>query len=707
MKYATQNIVLTLLACLLLWSGSAMLVAAAENLPFAETSTETLIQDEEVAIEHILEERICETVEQLIVALEEDQGGAIRLSGDGPFMLTESAIIEVTQPVTVYLPPGGIDLTGWGSVVIRGPITFIGTQGFAVYDHITLSLYEGVNIQMSAGIAGEAPIAVSLHEANRLDADATVTISAQGGNATAVFAEDGGVFVLSGAQISAVGHGATAILNYGDLVVDQGSIRAEGNDSYAVFSSGELIMSQVDVQAEGQNSCAIYNEGPVELYRAKVTGTVAADAVYAAFSHFSPPPPNLIEVPAEPDMIPLKTVVYQDLACGTAPVEFPDRIAYTYSYPPPNPDNWFRSSFDVDCLASWDLNGLDYSVPGTYNATATLEPILPAPGLSVPPFTHEITVMPLDRAALYGGWGFGPYVAVQCLAPIRDAENLLFWVYEGADGWRELTASGHAVYAEEWSPALHPNFEDGIDYPIFQVSGLEVDRHYWVMAQVVGGPMAGDSNLWQMYTGTQKGGDRTGTDRFGAKPTTLPPAPSTETESPEDKDAKETTTGRTSSGRKDTTAAIADIFPPLVVEVSALPQEIPHSSTTPHPDLSVNEQTTEIAAANNPKEDQSAAKGTLLEASKTAPDVNSVTATVSAPDKGSDESELIEDQQSSPPSNTLTSAQEPSNHAPTILTAREMANSSASRNILAIFSVLTLSAGGLLIGRYLLRRRSG
>lgn len=473
-----------------------------------ETATPSNLPEPQIDEEPVLPEdmtRICGTMDEFLAELEKDIGGAISFSGEGPFVLARDEEIAVTQPVTVYLPPCGLEVGEWLSLSIDGPVTFTGTRGFTVPDYAGLYLSGGVAIRINEGSGQEAPAAVILHGLGRLFADSDVILRAEGDNAAAICCTGKNTLDLGYAQVSAAGRNAAGI-----------------------FSSGDLFVRQAFVQSEGDDSCAIRGTNQVCLFQVTATGAVLADSGYWVFSNFSQPPQNFVElIPESEDMF-MQTVVYQNLACGSPAVEFPDQITHYNKYYWPNDDE-VPFYVDVECFTAWDYDGLDYAVPGIYNAEAALQPVIPDSVLSVRSYKHQITVMEQHRAALYKSdscapeyYGAGQYVAVFLLAPIRDAQRILFWVYEEEDGWRELTSAGDAIYAEKWSSDLHPSFEFWGEVPFFQVSGLEEDSSYWVTAQVIGGPMEGFSNLWKLETGSQKGGDRTGTDRGGAMPATLP-----------------------------------------------------------------------------------------------------------------------------------------------------------------------------------------
>lgn len=446
--------------------------------------------------------RICESLDELFIELEKDIGGVLGLSGEGPFVLkgnvAGNAEIDVSVPVVVQLPSGGIIVDEWVELNIRGPVTFTGEQGFRLLEYAGIALSDGVAMEMQEGTGGEAPVAITLSEGVRLYADSSVTLHTEGENAITILADDGCVLDLGYAVVSSTGKGATAVSSNGNISMHQAYVQAEGDGAYAIRSAGWMELGQVSAM-----------------------GMVEGAEIYSAFSSFSQPPQNLTQLFPRSDVLPQRTVVYQNLAYSSKPIEFSRNISIDYWYPSIDPDSSFDSCVQVACIATWDLGGLDYAVPGTFTATATLQPVMPAAGISIPTFTQEITVVPTNRAALCSDWGIGTYASVQCLVPIRNADKILFWVYEEANGWRELTDSGNAVYAEEWRTGLHDSFQYA-DYPIFYVKDLEVDSYYWVMAEVVGGPMEGFSNLWRLYTGTQNGGDRTGTDRGGVQPATMP-----------------------------------------------------------------------------------------------------------------------------------------------------------------------------------------
>lgn len=444
------------------------------------------------------EERICETVEELLSELEKDIGGVIILSDDDPFILTGIRMvrIEVTKPTIIYMPSKGIEVGEWISLSICGPVTFIGTKGFTVNAYSYVSLCHGVLVEMHEGAGGESPIAFLLNEDANINADSTVVLRTDGANAV------------------------TILCNSPDCVLDLGysKVSAKGTNARAILSYDRIIIYNVFLESYGDNSYDIYGFGEIEVFQVSSKGLVYADTIYSALSYFAHTPPNLINISIEEDMIPKKIIVYQDLAYGSDGVEFSEHIPYTYKSPSLDEELLFDFCISVECVAIWDLSGLDYSTPGIYTVTAYLEPLIPVSGISIPPITYEITVVDKNRVALYTEMSYMSYVVVQCIAPINDADSILFWLYEEGSGWRELTSTGNAVYANEWNSNIHNDFKYLDAYPMFQVSGLEPNSFYWVMVQVIGGPMEGNSNMWKMYTRSENGGDRTGTDRGGVNP---------------------------------------------------------------------------------------------------------------------------------------------------------------------------------------------
>lgn len=473
-----------------------------------ETATPSNLPEPQYAEEPILSEdlmRICETMDEFTAELEKDMGGAIGFSGEGPFVLTRDEEFVVTQPVTVYFPPSGLEMDEYVSVFFRGPVTFEGKQGFTVREGSILGIYGGAAVKVSEG-----GTAVTLDTWTTLYADSSVVLQSEGEYAAAIVCTDEGYLDLGYARII-----------------------ASGSNAAGIYCSNDIRICNAFVEAEGDNSYAIYSQDQMELVMVSVTGTVKGSPVYSVLSSFSQPPQNLIETNIISDMHPEQTVVYQDLAGKSYPIAFPEYIFYEYYYetqyrPSSALDAWLAGAWipdawvAVDCTATWDLGGLDYAVPDIYIATATLEPVIPALDLTVPPITHEIIVVSKERVALYSSGGDGWYSAVQLLAPITEAKNILLWIYEEETGWRELTSTGSAVYASEWNPSLYFSDEFWDLYPAIQISGLEKKSYYWVTVQVIGGPMEGFSNLWRLYTGTDEGGDRTGTDRGGVMPTTMP-----------------------------------------------------------------------------------------------------------------------------------------------------------------------------------------
>lgn len=447
------------------------------------------------------EARVVETAEALLAELRRDVGGVIGISGTGPLPL-EDADIKVTQPVIVRMPQGGIEILEWCSVDVNGPVTFEGTRCFTLRERAYLALYNGSAVWAAGGVNRASPVAVTLGDSAGIQTDPTVTVRAEGAQAVAISADGDAGLYLNYARVSAAGDGATGI-----------------------DCSGWLTLEQAFVKAEGDGACAIRCRGAAEFVQVSAEGAVDAELVTAALSRLSPPPENLVELAVEPYASPGRTIVYQGLDYGSEPVSLLDQVNSYFTYQ--LPASLFSCVAAVTCDADWDLGGLDYATPGVYTATAALRPIMEIPGMAMPPAVHEIMVMRRDRPALYIDNLFKDgeiYVVLYCLAPIPEAETVLLWLYE-EDGWRELTASGQAVYAEEWSPALHNALEFDSQYPIFQVTGLEENHSYWVVAQAVGGPMDGFSNLRLLTVDPTKGGDRTGADREGTdRPTTLPPA---------------------------------------------------------------------------------------------------------------------------------------------------------------------------------------
>lgn len=445
------------------------------------------------------EQRICETVEELLYELDKDIGGEIVLSGDKPFVIKDDYMyfieIYVTKPTTVYMPEGGIELEEYMSLTISGPITFTGTKGFVAKDFSYISFVNGVSIILESTDNEQVSSGINLKNYVTLETDSTVNICAVGDNGITILCETNCTLNLEYSTINAIGNNST------------------------VISGGEnLKINKAHIEANGSDSKALYSDSNIELVLSFIIGDIQADMVYSVTNYFSDQPQNLTELSIEDDQLDKSYAIYEDLAYGSKPIEFPSDITYYYSYSALDPEAIISPFVTLDCIVTWDLSSLDYSTPGEYKVTAQLEPMVPIPDFSLPPITYNITVVSKDRAAIYGSLRYELCVMVKCIAPIDDADEILFWIYEEDSGWRELTSTGNAVFANEWNPNMNKDMEFSDEYPMFEILGLEEMSSYWVMVQVIGGPMEGNSNIWKLYTRSENGGDRTGTDRGGVNP---------------------------------------------------------------------------------------------------------------------------------------------------------------------------------------------
>ena len=341
-----------------------------------------------------------------------------------------------------------------------------------------------------------------------------VEVTATGNNAIAMeFGEDAHLFCPD-ITLKVTGEGSVALKVRGDARLDR--LRAEaGSNGTAIWATGNLTLE----------SCSVY--GPVHTDGTLTLDCTAAEPLPEGARVISRQAYWLSDYGADMGIFGFWAVAGQQ-----SPL--PDAISLDLI----DRDGAEELKFMQNVPMLWEANSADLSIPGTYTVYGT-------------PQMHELPhgVAGLKRTAVTvqivepgSPWLIAAsvpssYVSLHFLEPIEDAEEIR--LYHSLDGETWTKPDEDAVWISGWSASIQ---------------FLQPDHMHYFQLEVVGGSLAGCSNILSFYLDADNlignGGDRDNGDRGDQgedPPEPLPPAipppePPQSPDNPEPPDTPDTPT---------------------------------------------------------------------------------------------------------------------------------------------------------------------
>jgi hypothetical protein len=334
------------------------------------------------------------------------------------------------------------------------------------------------------------------------------------GSAAPMFRVGKEAALLNGSEVSitAAGPGAVALRMAEGAVVSVPMLRAEGEDAIALAAEGGERFHSLTVTASGEGSAAIDAGGDLTLTLCKIEGAIRCEGTLTLDCTSADPLPSNAAV-IKRKAIWQNPVGFYDIAVfglhrliGSSD-PLPESITMTL-YQPENPDEYVNAEATFPVL--WDMNSADLSVPGETIVTAVPQ-IESIPGLEsigsteIKLHTVEPGIPHLTGALAFTFFGAAS-TELYLFEPIEDADEILLF---------------HSPDGENWTALAE--FEDySFSGDHCMVYSVETKKTHHYKLEVIGGVMAGESNVLSFYLDENgqpfPGGDRTGTDRPGHEP---------------------------------------------------------------------------------------------------------------------------------------------------------------------------------------------
>lgn len=394
------------------------------------------------------------TAGELLQAIGANSGEAIAVAGD--IIWDMDGGIGVSEPVTIELGEYGIHVPAGVTLYIDGPVTFVG---------------EGVNTPL---ITSEGYLNLS----------GGAVIRAEGDGCTAVQARN---LSTSFSEIYGIGDGATAVEITGQEKQELYSsyFSAQGEGSVAVRGNGALRLTLCKAVASGG---AVVTPGEVELDGCNVSPEVQGAAV------------------VEREIIPGNRLVENGLCISEGSRDEELMLLR---------DNALGDSIELAAYdSSEQTTALSVSLPASYdNFPQSMPPagsykVVCAPQApfwfpaDVPQFSFHLNVIKENQPFILDAQDAGSGAFLRFFQEISGQDSVTLWYSEdGGASWHDaVTLPGSLV----------------LSYGA-QLEGLKENHTYLFMLEVVGGAMAGKSNVLEFNFYDQYhingGGNRDNDDR--------------------------------------------------------------------------------------------------------------------------------------------------------------------------------------------------
>ncbi len=403
----------------------------------------------------------CNTIEELAALVALDGGGTVAVTGD--LILNEGDDVSLTavRPVTIDLGDYGVTISQGASLALEGPIRLTGRGFPSPLLRVEGSLTTRRGVELAA--AGDAAVAVELHR--------------------------------------------TWDCWDGDWDVEETAVSAEGAQASAVYATGgdTLELYRVALRAAGEQAAALRSDVPVRLLFSTVEGAAEAPALTLDASSADP-------MPADAEVIqrvagPGDTLSENGLCLPVgAPAEeldrlledrLGDRIGYAL----------YDRAGEMGAMlytapGTWSGEAVDLSRPGTYWFTGVPEEARLGE-VALPERRVPVHVVDPDTPWLMDAERFEESVYLRYFRAVEGAGDWTLWCsMDGGERWEDAAAlPGAALTA------------GGAQFEALP----ELNRTYLFQLEVLDGDMAGRSNVLAVsyYDGRNwnGGGDWDGGDR--------------------------------------------------------------------------------------------------------------------------------------------------------------------------------------------------
>ena len=285
---------------------------------------------------------------------------------------------------------------------------------------------------------------------------------------------------------------------------------ATGNRSTAVRTVGDVRLEDVRATAGGPASAAIAADGDLYLLYGTVHGPITATGSLSLdLADVDPIPENAIIIGRE-----ARWLSNDDIDMGIF------GFCAVAGHANPLPATMYMDCVDIEGVEDtgtfhgvplqWETAGLDLSTPGTYTVYGT--PQLPGSILGLDGVERKpVTVQIVESGKLWltGVANLRTVMYLQYLEDIVEAEAYKLHHSRDGETWSLLGDEGDARI-ESWGTDLF---------------GLQRNSLHYFQLEVIGGPMAGRSNILTFWLDEKamlgNGGDRDGTGQGDNGP--LPP----------------------------------------------------------------------------------------------------------------------------------------------------------------------------------------